>query len=227
MSKKNYYEILGVSESASQDEIKKVYRKLAVKYHPDKNISNKKEAEARFKEISEAYYVLSDSARRSQYDQTRRFGGASSNFANAQGFDFDEFLNMFSGRGGSYTTSGGRRSSTSTADSGRYEGFQDIFGSLFGQGQPGSRPGYSSSRQESFQGKPQTADVLVNLRLTSDKASKGGKVTFSTPSGKTLSVNIPAGTKAGQKMKLVRQGRPCPTCHHEGDIILTVKVSDA
>jgi len=224
MSKKNYYEVLGVSESSSQEDIKKAYRKLAVKYHPDKNPANKKEAEARFKEISEAYYVLSDAARRTQYDQTRRFGGASSNFANSQGFDFDEFLNMY---GGQFRSGGSRkRNSTSTGSSGRYDNFQDIFGSFFGQGGQGTSYAPGREPEDSFQETAQSADVLVNLKLSHEKVSKGGKVTFRTPAGKTLSVNIPANTKAGQKLRLVRQGRPCEACHHEGDIILTVKVLD-
>lgn len=231
MSKKNYYDVLGVSESSSQEDIKKVYRKLAVKYHPDKNPTNKKEAETRFKEISEAYYVLSDAARRTQYDQARRFGGSSSNFANSQGFDFDEFLNMYGGQSGarsgpSKSAGSRKRSATSTGSSGRYDNFQDIFGSFFSQGGQGASHSGHSREEDSFQATAQSADVLVNLKLSKEKVTQGGKVTFRTPAGKTLSVNIPANTKAGQKMRLVRQGRPCETCHHEGDIILTVKVLD-
>src|SRR3989338_4519256 len=100
MSQKDYYKVLGVSEKASADEIKKVYRKLAVKYHPDKNQGNK-DAETKFKGLSEAYYVLSDPKRRTQYDQMRQLGGGqSANFAGSQGFDFEDLLRQFgSGRG--------------------------------------------------------------------------------------------------------------------------------
>lgn len=217
MNKKNYYEVLGVPESASQDEIKKAYRKLAVKYHPDKNMSSdKKGAEARFKEISEAYYVLSDAARRSQYDQSRRFGGSSANFAHAQGFDFDEFLNAFGGGAGRQRGGGFGRSS------GRYDSFQDIFGNIFSRQSSG--PAYETD-DESRESAP-SADVLVNLKIGREKAHKGGKVSFKTPTGTTLSVQIPAGTQTGQKLRIPRQGRPCPTCRHSGDIILTVKVLD-
>ena len=128
MRQKDYYKILGVSEKATPEEIKKAYRKLAVKYHPDKNPSNVKEAETKFKEISEAYYVLSDEKRRGQYDQMRRFGGGvGTNFAGAQGFDFEDLLRQFSGQG--------RRRS------GRYSAFGDIFEDLFKDlGAGGGRP---------------------------------------------------------------------------------------
>ena len=129
---KNYYQILGVSETAPAEEIKKVYRKLAVKYHPDKNPANLKESEAKFKEISEAYYVLSDEKRRAQYDQVRRYGGAGAgNFAGSQGFDFEDLLRQFnSGRG---------------RPSAQYSAFGDIFEDLFkGSGQGRGARGFQS-----------------------------------------------------------------------------------
>ncbi|MFZ2490055.1 MAG: DnaJ domain-containing protein, partial [Thermoanaerobaculia bacterium] len=91
MAEKDYYELLGVGKSASEDEIKKAYRNLAKKFHPDKNKGNK-EAESRFKEISEAYAVLSDKEKRAQYDRLGRdaFGpGGQNPFA---GFDFSQFM---------------------------------------------------------------------------------------------------------------------------------------
>src|SRR5258706_9071187 len=95
--KKSYYEVLGVPETSTPEEIKKAYRKLALQYHPDKNAGNKS-AEAKFKEISEAYYALSDSKRRAEYDDTKRHGGPSAqNFASNQGFDFEELLKQFGG----------------------------------------------------------------------------------------------------------------------------------
>ena len=93
--KKDYYEILGVKKDATEQEIKKAYRKLAVRWHPDKNPDNKEEAEERFKEISEAYSVLSDPKKRQEYD----YGGATFDFS---GFDFsdahDIFKNFFGGK---------------------------------------------------------------------------------------------------------------------------------
>ncbi len=221
---KDYYKILGVSESASDDEIKKVYRKLAVKYHPDKNPGNK-EAESKFKEISAAYYVLSDPKRKKEYDQIRKYGGAqASNFAGAQGFTFEDLLRQFG-------SGGGRGRSASSG--GQYSAFGDIFEDLFS----GNRGGSSAYRQYTAGGNPYQqyggaqaeaedadADVVVNLRISKEKAEKGGEVTFRSPEGKTISVKIPPRTRAGQKLRLTRQGRLCPTCNHEGDLILQIKV---
>ncbi len=227
MKQKDYYQVLGVGETASADEIKKVYRKLAVKYHPDKNPDNPKQAEAKFKEISEAYYVLSDEKRRAQYDQMRKFGGGGqANFAGAQGFNFEDLLRQFS--------SGGRSRSSA-----RYSAFSDIFGDLFSGG-GGSTRVYSSGsprqgsynmgqggfEEENDEAVEESADVVVNLKISKRKAREGGSVTFRTAEGQTLSVKIPAGIKEGQKLRLSRQGRPCPTCRHSGDLILQIKVSE-
>lgn len=232
---KDYYKILGVSENANADEIKKVYRKLAVQYHPDKNPGNK-QAEAKFKEISEAYYVLSDQKRRQEYDQMRKLGGAfaggGGNYAGAQGFDFEDLLRQFRSGGG------GRASSSN-----QYSAFGDIFSELFGgggfSGERTSRAGtgsFSGSRRPSgyyspydtqdentYEEETPVADVVVNLRISKEKAQNGGSVEFTTPEGKKISVKIPPKIKPGQKLRLSRQGKLCPTCHHEGDLILQIK----
>ena len=208
-TRKDYYQVLGVSDKASVSEIKKVYRKLAVKYHPDKNPGNKA-AEARFKEISEAYYVLSDSKRKAQYDQMRQFGGGySGNFAGAQGFNFEDLLRQFASGGG--------------RPKGRYSAFGDIFEEAFSSFGQGGRS-YQSARRSKAAPSSVSADVKVSLRISKQKADKGGRVTFKTREGKTLSVGIPPKTKQGQKLRITRQGQICPTCHHEGDIILQIKV---
>ena len=223
--KKNYYEILGVSEKASAEEIKKAYRKLAVKYHPDKNPSSPKEAEVKFKEISEAYFVLSDEKKRAQYDQMRRGGGGPANFAGAQGFDFEDLLRQFNQ---------GQRGRSSQG--GQYSAFGDIFEDLFGgmRGGGGSRSRASSnSYQGGYSYSPGSgtedletveADVSVNLKISREKAEKGGQVTFRTPEGKMLSVRIPPHIREGQKLRLTRQGRVCHACKHEGDLILQIRI---
>jgi DnaJ-class molecular chaperone len=230
-SQKDYYKALGVPESISADELKKVYRKLAVKYHPDKNPTNPKQAEAKFKEISEAYYVLSDEKRRAQYDQMRKYGGGqASNFAGSQGFNFEDLLRQYS--------SGGR-----ARGGGRYSAFSDIFGDLFSGGGGGGQGGpfrvYSSGsqRQDLYgdedeygqmpgQAPQESADIVVNLKISKKKAKEGGSVMFKTPEGQTISVKIPANTREGQKLRLARQGRDCPACHHPGDLILQIRIGE-
>jgi curved DNA-binding protein len=127
----DYYQILGVDKKASADEIKKAYRKLAIKWHPDKNPNNKKASEEKFKKISEAYAVLSDTEKRQQYDQ---FGSADqyrqqhSQEDIFRGFDLDEILRSFGfggGRGAGRTTF-----RTTRRGGGSSQGFDDPFGGL-------------------------------------------------------------------------------------------------
>ncbi len=112
-NKRDYYEVLGVSKTASADEIKKAYRKLAMQYHPDRNPGNK-EAEEKFKEATEAYEILSDEKKRAQYDQFG-FQGVHSDFADAYGRGGFDFSQMFGGSGG-------------------FGDLDDIFSSFFGGG---------------------------------------------------------------------------------------------
>jgi len=215
---KDYYQTLGVSEEASAEVIKKAYRKLAVRFHPDKNPGNRA-AEDRFKEVSEAYYVLSDVKRRSQYDQMRRFGHAKTGggFAGDQGFDFEDLLNQF-------------RSRNSRTDS-RYSAFSDIFEDLMSghaQRGPQQRPEFRQGFQSGHAGPAKSeADVRVQVNLSPETAASGGTVKLRTGDGKTLSVKIQPGVKSGQKLRLARRGRPCSHCHHEGDLILLINVKPA
>ena len=119
MSKKDYYELLGVSKDASEADIKKAFRKLAIKYHPDKNRDNPEEAEKKFKEINEAYSVLSDKDKRAQYDQ----------------FGPDAFQNGGAGAGGFGGFGGfGQGGFGQGGFQGDFSGFGDIFDSFFGGG---------------------------------------------------------------------------------------------
>ncbi|MFC1576309.1 DnaJ domain-containing protein, partial [Candidatus Omnitrophota bacterium] len=134
MQQKDYYKILGVPEGATIDEIKKAYRTLAFKYHPDKTAGNK-EAEEKFKGVSEAYYVLGDAERRSEYDAYRKgFGGTArgGQFTGAEGFDFEEILKHFGGLGGGR---GGSRRTVFTSGGGF--DFNDIFGAFSQMGKGG------------------------------------------------------------------------------------------
>ncbi len=217
MAQKDYYKVLGVKESATPDEIKKTYRDLAKKYHPDANPNNKA-AEEKFKEISEAYYVLSDAKKRKEYDAFKSSGfssghGGGHGFQGAQGFDFEEILRAFRGAQG-----GGRSSGYTRYGSAR--GFEDIFGDIFGGGGQAASGGYGT---QSYSDEV-SADVAATLKISKARAAKGGEVSFSTRDGKKITVKIPAGITTGKKLRLARQGSDCPTCHHPGDLILTLKV---
>ncbi len=207
---KDYYKTLGVSESASVDEIKKSYRTLAKKYHPDANPNNKP-AEEKFKEISEAYYVLSDAGKRREYDAFKRGGfsargGPASGWQGAQGFDFEEILKMFrTGQGGGGSGRAHFRSSMG--------GFEDIFSS-----------GGAQEEQEEYAPAKISSDASATLRISKSRAQKGGEVSFALKEGKKITVRIPPGIVSGKKLRLARQGNLCPTCDHPGDLILTIKV---
>ena len=214
-SPKDYYRVLGVGEKASADEIKRVYRTLAKKYHPDANPGNKP-AEEKFKEISEAYYVLNDEKKRREYDAFKQSGfrapGGQGGFQGAQGFNFEEILRAFQGGPSTGSGRGGRRSTT-VHFGGGMRGFEDVFSDLFSGG----------GREEEIQ-QSVSADAHATLSLPRARAQRGGEVSFTAEEGKKITVKIPAGIAGGKKLRLSRQGHICPTCHHPGDLILTIKV---
>jgi curved DNA-binding protein len=216
MTQNDYYKVLGVNENASQDEIKKAYRKLAVKYHPDKHPDNKKAAEEKFKEVSEAYYVLGDNKRREEYDTARK-GGFTGQFAGAQGFDFNDFIRQYGSRSGRRAPGG----------AGRYSVFSGIFDDLFsglggmdensfGYTRAGSG-GYSSGLQHV------DTDIRAELRVPKNQASRKGQAVLNLR-GKKITVSIPPGIKDGQKLRVKGQGELCRYCRHYGDLIITVKL---
>ncbi len=221
MSKKDYYQTLGISDKASAAEIKKAYRDLAKKFHPDANPGNKS-AEERFKEISEAYYVLNDSKKREEYDAfksggfSQGYAGASGQqgFQGAQGFDFNEILRAFRAQQG-----GGRGGRQGMRFSGGTRGFEDVFGDIFGGARQQSG-GYAEDEVED----ETPVDENATLRISKSRAQKGGEVTFAARNGKKITVKIPAGVTSGKKLRLTRQGNACPMCHHPADLILTLKV---
>ena len=196
MAKRDYYEVLGVPKNASDDEIKKAYRKLAIKYHPDKNPGNK-EAEEKFKEISEAHEVLSDKQKRARYDQ---FGHAG--VGNGAGGAYGE--NPFAG--GNFNFNG----QTFNFDFGGAGGFDDILGSLFGFGGP-RRP-------------RRGADYQTNVTLTFEEAIFGTTKTVEVD-GKELKVKIPAGIDDGMSIRLAGKGGPAPEGATErGDLYVRIRV---
>ncbi len=236
MQQKDYYKILGVKENATQAEIKKAYKKLAVKYHPDKNPKNKKQAEEKFKGISEAYYVVGNPEKRKQYDMMRKYGysGAQAGRGGqgqAYGFNFDEFLRQYTGFGGSKK----RRAGFSSR--GDYSIFNDIFEDIFGIGGGGGRssffhfsPGDDSQTYAKPQGfnydkEPQVkTDFIKVVNLSPQQAMQGGKIKLSLSTGKVLMVKIPQNARNGQKLKIPGEGNICPYCGKKGDLILELSI---
>ena len=191
MDYKDYYKILGVERKASADEIRTAYRKLAMKYHPDKNPGDKK-AEDKFKEINEAYQVLSDDQKRAHYD---RLGSAYSNFRTGGGrpsdFQWDDWFQQQQG--------GGQRGNVDDlfGGAGGAGGFSDFFRSIFGEamrsqgrGNPFAQesPGYEQAAQISF------------------KESYEGTTRTLQTSGRKLNVRIPAGVKTGSRVRVAGAG---------------------
>jgi len=214
MSGKDYYKSLGVSKSASAKEIKKAYRKLAMKYHPDRNKDNKA-AEAKFKDISEAYAVLSDPEKRKQYDM---FGaeGFQRRFTQEDIFRDVDFGSIFKEFG-----FGGRG------------GGQNIFSQIFGgTGQPNFRGGgaHFDSSFGNFSGKPRGVrgqDLVYSLSLTLEEAFTTTNKVISYQAGgrqESISVKIQAGISTGKKLRLSGKGEPGHYGGPNGDLYIQIKV---
>lgn len=208
MAKKDFYAVLGVSRTANADEIKKAYRKLAMKYHPDKNPGDKK-AEETFKELSEAYEVLSDDKKRQMYDQ---FGFASG--GGPQGHPGGGF--------GGGAGPGGFHSQEDFQDI-----FGDIFGDVFGGGARGGGGGFRQSRKQ------RGADLRYTLNVSFEESAVGCEKTISfvrqrnnRDDSAKLSVKVPAGVKQGQRLKLANEGDAGSNGGPSGDLYVIINVQD-
>jgi molecular chaperone DnaJ len=220
---KDFYAILGVSSDADAATIKKTYRKLARKLHPDQNAGDTA-AEAKFKEIGEAYSVLSDPEQRQQYDQLRAMtrGGArftAGGSGSAGGFE-DIFSGMFSG--------GNTRTRYSTSNSSANDpDMQDLLANLFGQA-GGSYPGGSTYGGYDTFGAPRGprkgADVQARTNLSFRDAVAGQTVTLEAADGQRITTRIPPGVRDGQKIRLRGKGARGDAGAEPGDLILTVTV---
>uniref|UniRef100_A0A2P1CZ66 Heat shock protein DnaJ domain-containing protein n=1 Tax=Nostoc sp. FSN-E TaxID=2027337 RepID=A0A2P1CZ66_9NOSO len=217
---KDYYAILGVSKTASPEEIKQAFRKLARKYHPDVNPGNK-QAEASFKEVNEAYEVLSDADKRKKYDQFGQYwrqvgdsgfpGGAG---VDMNGFDFsqygtfDEFINELLGRFGGGAPRGGGRQNYSYRT-------------------PGGRPGgsYGGFGDFGFQdvGTGGAQDTEATITLTFAEAFAGTQKRFSI-GNENLEVRIPPGAKPGNRLRVKGKGQFNPMTQQRGDLYLKVEL---
>ena len=204
---KDFYSVLGVPKDADAATIKKAYRKLARQMHPDHNPGDAK-AEARFKDVGEAYAVLSDAEQRGQYDQLRAMAGGprfTSGGRGGAGFE-DVFGGMFGGQQG-----GGRVRYTNAP--GGAAGFEDILGGLFGNAGGGFAPGPQ-----------QGADLATSATLPFRQAVEGSTVSL-VVEGRTVNARIPAGVRDGQKIRLRGKGRPGDRGAPAGDLVITVRVT--
>jgi curved DNA-binding protein len=217
---KDYYKVLGVDKSASQDDIKKAYRKLARKYHPDANPNDPK-TEEKFKDIGEAYEVLKDPQKRSRYDQLganwKQYAGAGPGWpggssrtytydSGGRGFNFEDlgggfsdFFEMFFGRG---------------ADD-RFSGFDSDYGSQFGRG----------TRTTNI---PKGQDMQSSLSITLREAYSGTQRSFRLQrNGKirTINIKIPSGIKDGDKIRVAGEGGDSQTGGKAGDLYLIINVA--
>lgn len=206
---KDFYATLGVDKSADASDIKKAYRKLAKKYHPDRNPGDTA-AEAKFKEIGEAYAVLSDEGERQQYDAIRAMAGGGARFTSGPGGatggagGFEDILGGMFG--------GGTRFQTQGAD-----GMEDILRMFTGGGGGGGFGGFGRNQPQ------KGADTEASTRLPFRQAAEGAQVQLKI-NGKTTTVRIPAGVHDGQKIRLRGKGQPGSNGGPAGDLVITVSV---
>ena len=206
----DYYKILGVEKTASQEEIKNAYRKLARKLHPDMN-PNDKEAHTKFQQVNEANEVLSDPAKRKKYDQYGK------DWQHADQFEKANAGNRGS-RSGGFTQGDFGGNDFGGGDFGGSD-FSDFFESLFGGGGGGGTRGKRSSTR--FKGQ----DFNAELRLTLKETYTTHKQTL-TVNGKNIRITIPAGIENGQTIRLVGHGAPGINGGPHGDLYITFSIED-
>ncbi|MEO7060378.1 MAG: DnaJ C-terminal domain-containing protein [Lapillicoccus sp.] len=223
---KDFYATLGVPSDAQPPAIKKAYRKLARKLHPDQTAGNAPK-ELKFKEVGEAYAVLSDPEKRQEYDQIRAMSRGGARFTSGgggAGFE-DLFSNFGAARGGAGGGGGGRTRYTTGGQQGANPDINDLLGSLFGEaGAPGgfSRGGYDSYGGAT-RGPRKGADLQAKVALPFRDAVSGTTSTF-TVGGERVTTRIPAGVRDGQKIRLRGKGHQGDPGAAPGDLILTVTV---
>lgn len=197
----DYYEKLGVKKGASDDEIKKSYRKLAMKYHPDRNPGDKA-AEDKFKDISEAYAVLTDDEKRKQYDM---FGDQKfhQNFSQEDIFRGADFRNIFTDAG--------------------FDG-SDIFSRIFGAGFGGGRGGFGGGQA------PKGQDVEYPVTISFQDSFKGADrlISFRLSDGtsRELTIKVPAGVRDGGKLRVVGKGAASPYGGPAGDLYVVISIAE-
>ncbi len=208
MPEKNYYNVLGIDKKATAKEVKKAYRKLASKYHPDKNNGDKK-SESKFKEILTAYQVLSDEDKRKKYD---KFGPDWEHMQNAQENPY---------AGSSRYAGHNSRYSQGHSEGGQWE---DILNNIFGGGGTGQGSNDPFGGQRGFSNRPSKGgDLEATLEVDLEEAFHGTKTQISVDS-QVINITVPPGTVTGQKLRLSGKGAPGINGGKNGDLYLTIQV---
>ncbi len=213
MQYKDYYKIMGLARDASQDDVKRAYRKLARKYHPD--VSKEQDAEAKFKELGEAYEVLKDPEKRAAYDQLGANWKAGQDFRPPPNWD-----EGFEFKGGGFTNDG--------ADA----AYSDFFEQLFGQSGCHS----AGKHQQGFHARGQDSHAKIHIDLEDSFHGVTRNITLSAPEmdaqghvqvkHRTLNIKIPKGVKPGQHIRLTGQGNPGLGGGQAGDLFLEIAFND-
>jgi len=228
---KDFYKVLGVDKKADKKAITKAYRKLARKWHPDQNPGDKA-AEAKFKEIGEAYAVLSNDADRKRYDAIRAMTGGGARFSAGSGATggFEDLFGAFGGAGSRFGAGPNVRFQTSGATGGS-GGFEDILSGLFGGGGGGGGFGgdpygspFGGARSAHAAPAPEKgATVRAKLSISLHQALAGATLTIKV-GGSPIKVRIPAGIKDGQKVRVKGHGKPGAHGGSAGDLEVAITV---
>src|SRR3954462_429214 len=228
---KDFYAVLGVKPEASADEVKKAYRKLARQHHPDANAGDAN-AERRFKEIGEAYAVLSDPEQRQQYDAVRAMARGGARFSaggpNGAPGGFEDLLGGLFGQTGAGAGRGNVRFTTTPG--GASPNLEDLFGMFGGGARPmgGTGPmggaGYPGAGRMPRRGEDLAAEATLTFRQALEGALLSLRVDDPLTGPRTVTARVPAGVREGQKIRLRGKGHPGEPGGEDGDLVVTVHV---
>jgi len=220
------YDVLGVQKSASADDVKRAYRKLAKKLHPDANKNDPKAAQ-RFAELNSAYEILGEDDKRKAFDRGEIDAEGKPRFRGFEGFGHGH-PGGAGGREGVFETfsfgpEGFRRSGAGRSGFSGGGGFEDIIKDMFGGAARGSRSSFGSTFEPEDFGTAPSRDIQASLTITLPEAASGTTKRVHLPSGKEVEVKIPAGLADGQQIRLRGQGLTGP--HGAGDVLISVTIA--
>ena len=226
------YEVLGVPKSASADDVKKAYRKLAKKLHPDANKKDPKAAN-KFAELNGAYEIVGDEEKRKQFDRGEIDAEGKPRFQGFEGFggrpgghgtregNFESFT--WGPDGFRRTTTRGGTGAGGAGGAGGFAGFEDILSGIFGRGgRPGAGPQFEA---EDIGSAIRGQDVSAEAEISLNEAAHGGTRRLELPTGKEVEFKIPPGIADGKQIRLKGQGMPAPHGGPPGDVLITIKIA--